>query len=83
MRMVRGHRVVDAWEARKILARYPVKGLRLRPPNPVASTGGGTPLYRLDELMARIEAAAASARSTPGTDPPSPETPPGTTPSAT
>lgn len=82
MRMVRGHQVVDAWEARRIMARFPVKGLRLRPPNPVATSGGGTALYRLDELMVRIEA-AASAKSTPGTDPPSPETPPGTTPSAT
>ncbi len=80
MRMVRGHPVVDAWEARRIMARYPIKGLRLRPPNPVATTGGGTALYRLDELMLRIEA-AASAKSTPGTDPPSPSGTSGTEPS--
>jgi hypothetical protein len=51
--------------ARRLLREYPVKGLRLKPPSPVAVTGGGTSLYRLDELDAgdrRRGAAAAEVR---------------------
>ena len=39
---------------RKFLREYPVKGLRLKPPRVAAVTGGGTALYRLDDLMSKM-----------------------------